>query len=117
MILAEAIKRAAPSYSRIDIIRHFLDFDRSAFSIHEITRQGEITENKKPGDWYGVVSISSVLNEIFINGTQAQNKFDIFTRLNLITFSDGVVIRSKVIEKLMEVEKPDAERKQSFEVV
>ncbi len=98
MLLGETMRRAT-TFNREEIIKHFLDIDGCALSIHEIARQGELTENKRPGDWYGVVSISSVLSQIF---SKQSSGFEAFSKLGFIVFSDSTVIRSKIIDAIVE---------------
>lgn len=102
MLLAQTIKRACSNYTRGDIIRHFLDVDKSPhpFSLSELVKYGAKYEGRKPGEWYGVHSISYVLTQIFNSKPNCHKEPEIFKRLGLVVFSNNAVVRSKIEEAL-----------------
>lgn len=62
---------------------------------------------KEPGDWYGVNSIAQVLSDLFTERSSRVKKStklrnEVFNSLSVLTFADGEIYMSEIMEKIKE---------------
>jgi hypothetical protein len=67
------------------IIRKVMDHISQPFSIHQVIKHGQLLLGKEPGDWYGVNSITQVVQQLFDeNQKQNQGYDELFCKLDFI---------------------------------
>lgn len=88
--------------SRMQIIRKVMDHKNEPFSIHQIIQQGQKLLGKEPGDWYGVNSITQVIQKLFEEYQQNDHGYDeLFEKLDFLAVQDGSIFQKVIHQKIL----------------
>jgi len=84
MLLANTFKRLNSDQPN-KVLPLFLDRPSAPLGIHSLCEQGRISMAKEPGDWYGVNSITQVIQDLF---EKEDAKESIKGQLSVVTMSE-----------------------------
>ena len=80
-------------FSQKKIIEQVMDKPGKALGIHAIVEEGKTVVAKEPGDWYGVSSITQVVQSIFEkNKDRIYEEDSIFAVLDFLAFPESSII-------------------------
>ncbi|OII76524.1 peptidase family C54 [Cryptosporidium andersoni] len=82
------------TYSLDYILQNFQDLEESLFSIHQFVKVGCSIFNKKPKDWFGPTSASTIADYLVKNNPFLFNNF----RISSILFKDGTIYKGNLFE-------------------
>lgn len=81
------------------IIRKFMDLEEQPFSIQSIVSKGKQLMDKQPGDWYGVNSVTQVIQSIVAE--QQESGYDeCFNKFEFYAAQEGCVFMQEIQKRV-----------------